>query len=59
MAFAVFWLIIAAVAWYVLSGIILLLLLAFALLTHTPGLRGLFRFVLSCFKSHHRYMARW
>jgi uncharacterized protein (DUF2235 family) len=60
MAFAVFWLIVAAVVWYVLSVVILLLLLGYALVAHTPGLRGLFRFGLACLnKSRDCHMARW
>ena len=41
--FALFWLIIAAVVWYVLAGFIFLLFLGLALIAHTPGLRQLFR----------------
>lgn len=41
--FAIFWLIVAAVVWYLLSVSILILLLGLTLVTHTPGLRCLFR----------------
>jgi hypothetical protein len=51
MTFAVFWLIVAAIAWYVLSGIIFLLLLGLALFAHTPRLSDLFRWALSFLKS--------
>ena len=49
--FAIFWLFIASVAWYVLSMISFLLLLGLALVTHTPGFRDLFREALFRLKS--------
>lgn len=51
LCFAIFWLIIAAVAWYVLSMISFLLLIGLALVTHTPGFRDLFRGALPRLKS--------
>jgi uncharacterized protein (DUF2235 family) len=50
--FGLFWLIIAAVAWYLLGVIILVLLRGLAAAAaNTPGLRDLFRWCLSSFKS--------
>jgi uncharacterized protein (DUF2235 family) len=50
MSFAVFWLMLAAVAWYALSVISFLLLLGLALVAHTPGFSDLFRRGLSFLK---------
>jgi len=47
-SFGLFWIIIAAVLWYMLGAIILVLLRGVAaLIAHTPGLRHLFRWALS------------
>lgn len=49
--FALFWLIVATLAWYVVTGIIFLLLLGVALAAHTPGFRHVFRRALSWLQS--------
>ena len=43
--FAAFWLAIAAVAWCVLTVLVLAVLFGLKVITHTPGFRGLFRWV--------------
>ena len=43
--FTLFWLLIAAVAWYVIGVLVFLVLAGVALIAHTPGLRPLFRWL--------------
>ena len=43
--FTLFWLLIAAVAWYVIGVLVFLVLAGVALIAHTPGLRPVFRWI--------------
>jgi hypothetical protein len=43
--FTLFWLIVGVAAWYLVSGLLFLVLCGVALLTHTPGLRHLFNWI--------------
>lgn len=45
--FTLFWLVIGAVAWYVIGALVFLVLAAVALITRTPGLSWIFRWLRS------------